>query len=200
MCTHKKCANTHICTNISPSNVQTPTFVQTFRPQKMPPPPTLKIVPPRRRADAPVCTRTFQDSLCLLLLLFLQFWDGFKLPSIWSIDEYNGLHNNLWDVCTFHVKIDPLHISRRDVCTLMVDVYIFLQICTNVGVCTFEGEMFAQMWVFAHFVVFCTFHGSTPLDHPWSTVMCMQCVPGIYRNKKCKQCKQLLCDRNMQRT
>ena len=66
----------------------------------------------------------------------------------------------LWDVsCTFHVKIESLHIIRRRyVCTLVVDVFFFfffffLQICTfegtvftqNVVVCTFEGEMFAQM-------------------------------------------------------
>ena len=35
LCKHfgLKCANNHICANISASNVQTTTFVQTFRPQ-----------------------------------------------------------------------------------------------------------------------------------------------------------------------
>ena len=69
---------------------------------------------------------------------------------------------HLWDVsCTFHIKIEPLHIWWRHVCTLAVDVYFTdlhiwgRRVCTNVVVCTFEGKMFAQMWLFAHLRVKC---------------------------------------------
>ena len=61
------------------------------------------------------------------------------------LDENNDLHIILWDVsCTVHVKIEPLHISRRHVSTLVVDVFFLLQICT------YEGAVFAQMWLFVH--------------------------------------------------
>ena len=54
---------------------------------------------------------------------------------MWLILDEKQRFAHLWDVCTFHVKIEPLHIWRRHVCTLAVDV--FLQICT------FEGAVFA---------------------------------------------------------
>ena len=97
---------------------------------------------------------------------------GPPIPTRLMICTFVGcvcMHFWRW-VCTFHVKIEPLHIWGRHVCTLVVDV--FLQICT------FVGAVFAQIGLFAHLrakvctnvvvctiVVFCTFDGSTYL-HP----------------------------------
>ena len=57
---------------------------------------------------------------------------GEMFAQMWLIlDENKDLHI-LWDVCTFHIKIEPLHIWRRHVCTSVVDV--FLQICEKLDV------------------------------------------------------------------
>ena len=87
----------------------------------------------------------------------------------WVLSWWKQWFAHLWDVCTFHVKIVPLHIWRRHVCTLVVDVFFFFffffftdlhiwgrRVCTQKCGCL-------HIWgqnVCTHLVV-CTFHGST---------------------------------------
>ena len=86
------------------------------------------------------------------------FWDGINLPSILTFlkktDWWNQWFAHLWEVCTFHVKIEHLHIWRRHVCTIVVDVFL--------KICTFEGNMFAQMWLFGHLRFFAHFTAPQP--------------------------------------
>ena len=76
-------------------------------------------------------------------------------------------------VCTFHVKIEHLHIWRRHVCTLVVDV--LLQICT------FEGALFVQMWLFAHLRAKCL-HKCGGL-HIWGRNVCTNVVVCTFKGE-----------------
>ena len=94
------------------------------------------------------------------------------------------LHIWGWNVCTkcgrFLIKktmictfVGCLYISRQNwsfahltaSCLHISGWYIFFtymhiwgrSVCTNVVVCTFQGKMFAQMWLFAHLWVFAHF-------------------------------------------
>ena len=97
------------------------------------------------------CLHIWRRNVCTNVVVCT--FEGELFAQMWLIlDENNYLHIILWDVCTFHVKIEPLHIWRRHVCTVVdvfflnTDLHIWgRRVCTNVVVCTFEGKMFAQM-------------------------------------------------------
>ena len=121
---------------LCPTKIQAPFFIYLFW-GHVPPAP-----PPPPRSYTP-CRIAFFSSYSFETELIYHIYLGIDGLSKLILDENNDLHI-LWDVsCTFHVKIEPLHIWRRHVCILAVDVFL--------KICTFEGAVFAQMWLFAHF-------------------------------------------------
>ena len=104
-------------------------------------------------------------------------FEGKMLAQMWLFAHLRVkcLHNCGWFFMKtmIYTFVGCLHISRQNwtfahLTALCLHIsgwcifYRFAQfcgrrVCTNVVVCTFEGEMFAQMWLFAHFVVFAHF-------------------------------------------
>ena len=133
----------------------------------------------------------------LLLLFFLQFWDRMNLPSILDFFEVNWFFmKTMICTCQLHIShqnwtfahFDGVMFAQLAVDEFFTDLHIWGRcVCINVVICTFEGEMFAQMWLFAHLRVkclhilwdVCTFHVKIEPLHIWRRHVCTLVVDGV---------------------
>ena len=110
----------------------------------------------RSAADAPVCTRTFQDFFSVSgtdLIYHKDLLTKTMICTFVGCLHISPCSRQNWSFV--HLTASCLHISCWYIYIyiyIFTDLYIWgRHVCTNVVACTFEGEMFAQMWVFAHF-------------------------------------------------